>query len=64
MDSFSPWIYTNTSTLACDFKIPLKGFRSPSLVDLVIATSTTSDLEILQGILSVEDLKKFWVQKP
>ena len=33
-DSFSSWIYCNTSIHACDFEIPLKGFRSPSLVDL------------------------------
>ena len=33
-DSFSPWIYCNTSTHACDFDIPLKDFRSPSIVDL------------------------------
>ena len=64
MDFFSSWIYTNTSRLACDFEIPLKGFRSPSLVDLVAATSTTPDLEILQGILPVEDFKEVWVQKP
>ena len=24
---FSSWIYCNTSTHACDFEIPLKGFR-------------------------------------
>ena len=58
MDSFSPWIYTNTSTLACDFEIPLKGFRSPSLVDHVAVTSTTPDPEILQGILLVEDFRE------
>ena len=58
------WIYTNTSTLACDFEIALKGFKSPSLVDLVPATSTTSDLKILQGILPIEDFRELWLQKP
>ena len=28
-DSFSSWIYTNTSRLTCDFETPLKSFRSP-----------------------------------
>ena len=28
----------NTNSHACDFKIPLIGFRSPSVVDLVVAT--------------------------
>ena len=34
INSFSPWIYWNTSTHACGFEISLKGFRSPSIVDL------------------------------
>ena len=34
-DSFSSWIYSNTSTHACDFEIPLKSFRPPSLINLV-----------------------------
>ena len=33
--SFSFWIYSNTSHLACDFEIPLKGFRSPSIMILM-----------------------------
>ena len=33
-DSFSFWTYCNTSTCACDFKIALKDFRSPLLIDL------------------------------
>ena len=53
MDSFSPWIYANTSTLTCDFEIP------PSLVDLATTTSITPDLEIFQGILPVEDFREF-----
>ena len=53
-----------TNTHICDFEISLKGFRSPSVVDLVVATSTTPDLEFLQRILLVEDLRKLWLQKP
>ena len=64
MNSFSSWTYYNTSTHACDFEISFKGFKSLSVVDLVVATSTISDLEILQGILPVEDFREFWVQKP
>ena len=33
-DSFSSCTYCNTNTHACDFEIPLKSFRLPSLVDL------------------------------
>ena len=33
-DPFSSWTYCNTSTYACDFEIPLKGFRSCLVVDL------------------------------
>ena len=51
----------HTNTHVCDFEIPLKGFRSPSTFDLVAATSTTPNLEFLQGILPVEDFKEFWV---
>ena len=31
----SSWIYTNTSRLACDFEVPLKGFRLPSVMILM-----------------------------
>ena len=34
-NSFSSWIYTNTSCLTYDFEIPLKGFRSPSIMILM-----------------------------
>ena len=34
-DSFSSWIYTNISHLTFDFEIPLKGFRSPSVMILM-----------------------------
>ena len=33
-ESFSSWTYCNISTHARDFEIPLKGFRSASVVDL------------------------------
>ena len=38
MDSFSHWIYCNTSTHACDFEISFKGFRLPLVFDLVATT--------------------------
>ena len=34
------------------------------LLILYVATSTTLDLEILQGILPIEDFREVWVQKP
>ena len=37
-DSFSPWIYCNTSTHACDFEISLKVLDHPQLLIFVIAT--------------------------
>ena len=54
----------HTNTHVCDFEIYLKGFRSPSIVVLYATTSTTLDLEILQGILPIKDFRKLWVQKP
>ena len=42
---------------------PLKGFRS-IIVTLIAATSILPDLEFLQRITPVEDLREFWVQKP
>ena len=63
-NSFSSWTYCNTSTHSCNFEIPLKGFRSPSIFDLVVVTSTLPDLEFLQEILLVEDFRELWVQKP
>ena len=38
MDSLFSWIYCITSTPTCDFEIPLKGFKSPSVVDLIATT--------------------------
>ena len=54
----------NTSSHAYDFEIPLKGFRSPSVFDLVATTFTTPNLEFLQRILPIEDLRELWVQNP
>ena len=34
------------------------------LLILYAATSTTPNLEILQGILPIEDFREVWVQKP
>ena len=34
------------------------------LLILYVVTSTTRDLEILQGILPIEDFREVWVQKP
>ena len=48
-------LYINTSSLACDFETPLKGFGSPYTLILYAATSTTSDFEIFQEITLVED---------
>ena len=48
---FSSWIDNNTSRLACDFEIPLKGFRSPSLVDLDAATSSTKCLIVVLALV-------------
>ena len=49
-DSFSSWIFCNTSTHAYDFEILLKGFRSSPIVDLVCSNFTTPDLEISRNI--------------
>ena len=38
----SSWIYTNTSRLACDFEIPLKSFRSPSVMILMQQLCSTN----------------------
>ena len=54
----------HTSSHAYDFEIPLKSFKSPLVVDLVTATSTTPDLEFLQRILPIEDLIELWIQNP
>ena len=57
-------LYTNTSSPACDFETPLKGFESPYTLILYAATSTTLDLEILQGITPVEDFRELLGTKP
>ena len=48
----------NTNSRAYDFKILLKGFRLPLVVDVVATTSTVMDLEFFQRILPVEDLRE------
>ena len=48
----------NTNSRAYDFKILLKGFRSPLVANVVAATSTVLDLVFLQRILPVEDLRE------
>ena len=53
----------HTNTHICDFEIPFKSFSLPSVVDLVAATSTSSDLAFLQRVLLVEDFRELWVQK-
>ena len=35
MNSFPSWTYCNTSAHTCDFEIPLKSFRSPSVINLI-----------------------------
>ena len=56
-------LYTNTSSPACDFETPLKGFESSYTLILYAATSTTLDLEILQGITLVEDMRELFRYK-
>ena len=66
----SPWptsfigLGNNTSSPACDFETPLKGFGSPYMMILYATTSTTPDLEILQGITPVEDFRELLGTKP
>ena len=54
----------NTNTHTCDFETPLKGFVSPYMLILYVTTSTTPDLEILQGITLVEDFRELLGTKP
>ena len=53
----------NTSSPACDFETPLKSFGSPKMLILYAATSTTPDLEILQVITSVENMRELFKYK-
>ena len=46
-NSFSSWIYTNTSHLAYDFEIPLKGFKSPSIMILMQQLCSTKFLTVV-----------------
>ena len=50
-DSFSSWIYNNTSHLACDFEIPLKSFRSPSVMILMQHLCSTKRLIIVFALV-------------
>ena len=55
----------NTNSPVCDSKTALEGLDHQQLWWLEkAATSTTSDLEIFQGITLVEDMRAFWVQNP
>ena len=40
--TLSSWIYSNTSCIAFDFEIPLKGFRSPSVMILMQQLCSTN----------------------
>ena len=44
-DFFSSQFYSNTNTHACDFEIPLKSFRSPSIVDFCSSNQVLPPLD-------------------
>ena len=46
-DSFSSWIYSNTSRHACDFEILLKGFKSPLVMILMQQLCSTKCLIVV-----------------
>ena len=57
--------FSNTNTPICDSKTTLEGLDHQHLWWLEKATtSTTPDLEILQGITPVEDIRKLLGTKP
>ena len=57
--------FSNTNSLVCDSKTTLEGLDHQHLWWLEkVATSTIPDLEILQGITSVEDIREFLGTKP
>ena len=57
--------FSNTNSPICDFKTTLKGLDHQHLWWLEkAATSTTPDLEILQEITPVEDMRKLLDTKP
>ena len=52
--------FSNTNSSVCDFKTTLEGLDHQHLWWLEkAATSTTLDLEILQGITLIEDIREF-----
>ena len=57
--------FSNTNSPICDSKTTLEGLDHQHLWWLEkVATSTTPDLEILQGITSVEDIRELLGTKP
>ena len=57
--------FSNTNSPVCDSKTTLEGLDHQHLWWLEkAATSTTPDLEILQGIISVEDIRELLGTKP
>ena len=57
--------FSNTNSPVCDSKTTLEGLDHQHLWCLEkAATSTTSDLEILQGITPIEDIKELLGTKP
>ena len=57
--------FSNTNSTTCDSKTTLEGLDHQHLWWLEkAATSTTSDLEILQGITPVEDIRELLGIKP
>ena len=58
-DSFSSWIYNNTSHLTYDFKIPLKGFRSPSEMILMQQLCSTKRLIVVFALVDSCVVKRY-----
>ena len=58
-DSFSSWIYTNSSRLACNFEIPLKSFRSPSVMILMQQLCSTKRLIVVLTLLDSYVVRKY-----
>ena len=57
--------FSNTNSPVCDSKTTLEGLDHQHLWCLEkAATSTTSDLEILQGITPIEDIRELLGTKP
>ena len=59
-NSFSPWIYYNTSTHACDFEIPFKGFSNTN--SLVCDSKTTlKGLDHWHFLILLQQLQIYWI---